>query len=480
MTEHGPDWSAYQRLDDAAIIDFLTSTAGVLTDHGIISSKDTDNLRLVLSGLNPGAGGRTLILAIKRERAEYLELLLARFGINGLCLNILRFTIRNCLMATTASLGQIGQALLKRAELLFNRPFLLQSDGHPERQVLFSALIVDFVSSIANTCQVIGDELGNLARMAPCDLPLSTAKDEEIDRDIAAALGFASIDQHCLPGYITEDSKRKIAQALVAMADNAMQFAEQLIWNTSEEAAHDLISAGELLKLESQRLAAMDLPRGESLVIWEVRRRHIIECIVGLNQTIDLVGNSLVAALGVEITRPTQLVTESGKRRLIFDLMASGLPSKRAKLAVSDLLSYLSNNALRPEQVLPAELNRINPDLTSSSLNTLGILFNDSSLMTLAASEKKTTLIRASGLAKIFGNISPTAVVAMLFLILSGGCGLKTAPQSTVSELRPDIPFHITEPSKAVDESRRGQETQAAPQLKAGEGGDGNVERKSF
>ena len=111
MTEHGPDWSAYQRLDDAAIIDFLTSTAGVLTDHGIISSKDTDNLRLVLSGLNPGAGGRTLILAIKRERAEYLELLLARFGINGLCLNILRFTIRNCLMATTASLGQIGQAL---------------------------------------------------------------------------------------------------------------------------------------------------------------------------------------------------------------------------------------------------------------------------------------------------------------------------------------------------------------------------------
>jgi hypothetical protein len=57
---------------------------------------------------------------------------------------------------------------------------------------------------------------------------------------------------------------------------------------------------------------------------------------------------------------------------------------------------------------------------------------------------------------------------------------LKTSPQSTVGELRPDIPFHITEPSKAVDDGHRGKETQAAPQLKAGEGGDGNVERKSF
>ena len=480
MTEHGPDWSAYQRLDDAAIIDFLTSTAGVLTDHGIVSSKDTDNLRLVLSGLSPGVGGRTLILAIKRERAEYLELLLARFGINGLCLNILRFTIRNCLMATTNGLGEIGQTLLKRAELLFNRPFLLQSDGHPERQVLFSALIVDFVSSIASTCKVIGEELSNLALMAPCDLPFFTAKDEDIDRDIAAALGFAGIDQHCLPGYITEDSKRKIAQALIALADAVLQFAEQLIWNTNEEAAHDLISAGELLKLESQRLAAMDLPRGESLVIWELRRRHIIDCIVGLNQTLGIVGNNLVSALSVEISGKPQLVTESGKRRLIFDLMASGLPSNKAKAAVSDLLAYLSSNALRPEHVLPAELNRINPDLTGSSLSTLGIMFKDSSLMTLAASEKKTTLIRASGLVKIFSKVCPAGVVAIVCLILSTSCGLKTAPQSTVSELRPDFPFHVTEPSKAVDGSRRGKETQPAPQLKAGEGGDGNVERESF
>jgi hypothetical protein len=100
--------------------------------------------------------------------------------------------------------------------------------------------------------------------------------------------------------------------------------------------------------------------------------------------------------------------------------------------------------------------------------------------MTLAASEKKTTLIRASGLAKIFGNISSAVVVAMLLLILSAGCGLKTAPRSTVGELRPDIPFHITEPSKAVDEGYRGKETQAAPQLKAGEVGDGNVKRESF
>ena len=251
MSDEVIDRRTDQRLDDAIIIDFLTSTASVFSKFGIISSKDTDNLRLALSGIASDSTGRTLLLALERERAEYLDLLKARFGTASLSLNILRFSMRAPLLSLVKTLSDVGQSLLKKAELLFNRPFLLQVDGHPARQVLFSTVIVDLAAAVADACQVVNGHLSQLNLMVPCGLPLKCELDRNLDLELAQALGFHGLDPHSSPDFVTSAVKKRVAEAGQSLAENFILLAEQLLWNTSEEAAHDLLSAIELFKLDS-------------------------------------------------------------------------------------------------------------------------------------------------------------------------------------------------------------------------------------
>ncbi len=478
MSEQVNDRRTDQRLDDAIIIDFLTSTASVFAKHGITSSKDTDNLRLSLSGLASDPSGRTLLLALERERAEYLDLLKARFGTAGLSLNLLRFSMRPPLLGLIGVLSEVGQALLKKAELLFNRPFLLQLDGHPARQVLFSTVIVDLAAAIADTCQLISDNLGHLNQMVPCGLPLVTESDQVIDLELAQSLGFNQLDPNSSPDFATAAVKRRIAEASQSLAENLAHLAEQLLWNTSEQAAHDLLSAIELFKLDSQRLGSMDLPRNDSLVLWEVRRKYVLECIQSIEKNLRKVGLALFEALSFEIVRKPTLMTDAGRRRLKFNLIANGISPARADEAVSALLNYLMTQNLAPSQLLAAELNRIHQDLMPATLVTLVDLVNDSSLMNGAPQDKGITLKKASSLAKTLRSLSVVAPLAIVVFMALPGCGLKTAPQSAVNELRPDIPFRYFESSKSVDAQTNGKETQVAPRDQAGEGVNGQLAKQ--
>ena len=90
MVEHAVDWQAFQRLDNALVVDFLTSTASALCENGVISPKDTDNLRLVLSGINSASESRerSLLIELTKQHAEFLGVMTARFGALGVCLNL--------------------------------------------------------------------------------------------------------------------------------------------------------------------------------------------------------------------------------------------------------------------------------------------------------------------------------------------------------------------------------------------------------
>jgi hypothetical protein len=70
------------RLDNAVVVDFLTSTAGALNERGMLEAKDADNLRLALSGIGAAGDLRELpvLVALDRQRAEFLHVLEARFG----------------------------------------------------------------------------------------------------------------------------------------------------------------------------------------------------------------------------------------------------------------------------------------------------------------------------------------------------------------------------------------------------------------
>lgn len=458
MGEHSVDWQAFQRLDNALVVDFLTSTASALCDKGVISPKDTDNLRLVLSGIHsaPESRERSLLIELDKQHAEFLALMTARFGTTCLCLNLVRHTLRGVLGETRRTIAEFGQALVKRSELLFNRPFYVFQSGRCQRQTLFSTVIIDFSEALAESCRLLDEALESLAHMNPSDLAPAAPADREVDLAIAKALGFKALVTHSLPSHAETEAKRKVAQALALVADAASEISEQLTANTGAEAAYDVVAACEWLKAECQRLTFLELPQSESVMVWEVRRRNLSSCIQGINEALKLVAGASLASLGQEQTTVAVRHPESVKRRIVFDLIAAGVAPGKAQEAAVALFDYLQKNQLAPTQLLVAELTRIHPSLLPRSLEALNALAQGATLTPHATNEKTQTMARAKRLAAAF------ALSAVL-----GGCGLKTRPKNDVLELRPDIPFRASEVAhpgtKGIDSPQQDKETSGVP-----------------
>jgi hypothetical protein len=457
--EHSVDWQAFQRLDNALVVDFLTSSASALCEKGLVSPKDTDNLRLVLSGIHsaPEARERSLLIELDKQNAEFLGLMTARFGTSFFCLNLLRHTLRGNLAETRKTIAEFGQALVKKSELLFNRPFHVFQSGRCQRQTLFSTVIIDFSEALAEACRLLDTALEALALMNPSDMTPATPADQEVDLAIAKALGFKGLVAHSLPAHTEAEAKRNVAQALALVADAASEISEQLTANTGAEAAYDVVAACEWLKAECQRLSFLELPQSESIMVWEVRRRNLSSCIQGINEALKLVASASLASLAHDQGIVQGRYPEAVKRRIAFDLIAAGQAPAKATEATQALFDYLQKNQLTPAQLLVGELTRIHPSLMPRSLETLVSLGQSSGLTPHATSEKTTTMARAKRLAAVF--VAATTLM---------GCGLKTRPKSDILELRPDIPFR-------VDSAPKDKETSALPP--GGPGSDVTVKK---
>ena len=435
----GSDNAANQRLDQASVVDFLTSTAGALCDFGVISTKDTDNLRLALSGIANAPSERSLLVELGLQNADFLALLTVRFGTVGVCLNLLRHTLRSPLEETAKILLNFGQALVKKAELMFNRPFRIYR----------------------------GAALQDLGTMNPNDLAGADDTDIALDEAIAQALGFRGLLRLTLPVQSETEAKHKIAQSLEMVAEAATHLAEQLAANTGEELAHDVLAACEGLLAECQRLNLLEFPRSDSLLVWEVRRRHLISCITALNAALADVSRTSLAAIGPDLTNTVGPLPESAKRRLTYDLMVTGVTPAVAAEAVQDLLTYLGANKVEPHTLLPGELHRIHRQLLPQTLESLKAFKADAALMAGAGRDKKLTMERVVRLSKSFQNaasqVTITASLLMILLIVSS-CGLKTRLESSITEMRPDIPFRTAAPVKPVDATKSGKDTRGTTQ----------------
>jgi len=439
------DWQAFQRLDNANVVDFLTSTAGALCEQGVLGPKDADNLRLVLSGVLPEAREKPILLALSGQSAEFLSVLEARYGTTGFCLNLLRHTLRGQVAETQRLLAGWGQELLKRAELLFNRPVVVVAGGKPEGHVLASTFLVDFAETLAGACQGLEGVLADLGRMNRHAMAGTAPDDETLDLAVATALGFTGLVDHSLPAHAEHALKRQIAGTVGVVADAAREVAEQLVANGAPTGS--VAVACEWLHAEAQRVGLVELPRTASLLAWEVRRRNLIAALAGLNEALRLLVKASIDVLTADAFRTTAAatLTEAARRRVAFDLVRGGVLPGKAWDAAGELLQYLRDHRLTPREVLPGEVTKINPLLTPAALATLVALAEGNILMTSASAQKSTTQTRARRLAAAFAAAAPVVVLALAVLL--PGCGLKTRPQSDINDFRPDIPFR-SEPRK--------------------------------
>ena len=456
------DAHTLDRLDQALVVDFLTSMAAIFGEAGLMSPKDMDNLRLVLSGIST-SGDRTafappLIIQLADQRAEFLDFLAVRFGMAGFCSNLTRHALRSSLEDTERLLADFGQALLKKAEIFFNRPFRVWRAGRCVKITLTSTVLADLAESLAAAKALVTAVRSELGMMHPCDFALGPTEERDLDLALAAALGFSAVEQTAIPFGHDGEVRRKLTQALALVADATAEFSEQLAANRGEDAAHDAVAAAEWLKAEGQRFALMALPTTESLLAWEVRRRSLMTALHGTNLAL----RRLMDATMIALTRDHRQVAgpaphpESLWRRLAFDLIKGGTAPALAREAVAALNRYLELHQLGPRQVLVGELSRIHPALTADTLATLSKIVDDLATMSLAATEKSATMSRVRSLGRFFASALPnaaTTLVLLLALAATSACGLKTRPTSDVDELRPDVAYRGEAARKASDGS---------------------------
>lgn len=436
------DWTAFRRLDNAAVVDFLTSTAGALAEGGQLGLKETDNLRLVLSGVMPDAGDKPILLELARQNAEFLAALEARWGTVGYCLNLMRHTLRTQLVETRQTLAQLGEGLLKKAELLFNRPLEVVLGGSGQKQVLYSTFLVDFSEALAESCSGIDTAIVELNRMNPHAMAAPTDEDRAVDEAVARALGFKDMVRHSLPGATELALKRQIAAALEAAADAARAVAKQLAANAGH--GYGITVACEWLTAEGRRLASMELPDSDNLVDWEVKRRSLITAVASANEALKLMSGAMLDALQADQGEPATTSTPVGlaaKRRVVAQLIKQGTAPTKAWVATEALATYLTEHKVSPRAVLAGELTKIHAALTPSALEALARLDEGQGLMTYASAEKTQTTLRARRLGETFKGVLLTVALIASAGTFLGGCGLKTKPVSDVVDFRPDLPF---------------------------------------
>ena len=112
------DWHTFLKLDNAATIDFLSSYASALATEGLISDRSVENLKISLATVTPqlATTDKSILTLLAENDAEFIQILTARYGVTGFAWNHMRFSTRNLLSESCATLASWADQTLKKAE----------------------------------------------------------------------------------------------------------------------------------------------------------------------------------------------------------------------------------------------------------------------------------------------------------------------------------------------------------------------------
>lgn len=439
-----------EHIDNALIVDFLTTSAGIFNKHGYLSFKDNDNLRVALSSVQSDEEERSLPLlqTLVKQDIEYLYVLFSRYGSSRLGSNVFRYTLRPSLHRIIQSLSEWGDQLIPLAKRCFNRGFILYSGNDTEMQCLYSSILLQLAQSIDHTCQKLWDLDKICSSYFPHAMTTSEETEYTLDQQISEALGFESLCFEPFPHLSNKIIGSSIADCIEMILDTTLEISWQMVQKGPLEHEPTLSVLCEWTYSECQKLRQGPLTRSSHLLSWDIRRIIFLNALGCIQSSIGKLQQSfydLVAEHQRESFAAGAIhnVGKDLERRITTDLIADGSPAKKAKTAASELFSYMEKNTLEPTELLDAELGKINHMLTPKSLKLLRDFCTSQEYVKVAIGEKKKTLDRANCLSEQFKSYLMQLEklgILMLSLLMVISCGIKGAPKSDNLDYRPQMP----------------------------------------
>ena len=451
-TKIDPSELSFTKNDNYSVVDFLSSTASVLAASELIGQKDLDNVRVALSGIQSDNEMRELplLLCLIEQNAEIVKIIAMRYGTERFSLNLLRYTMRSILAETTSILGVWGEQLLSKAELLFNRPFVVMGvDQKPLRRMLYSQVLVDFAGVLAEACKELTEVRAALSYIHGADFAAMTDEDKALDQTIAESLGMAGIKTDPNPYADELTLKERVSRVVERVAEYTAEVFNQISFNTNSPANTHALMGVERLRADAQRLIGLRFTTGGSLPAWEARRISVLSSLHTVNAAAAALATTSLSAIGKGTEAKPMLpwqIPANVNRRVTADLVAGGVSINKAEDAVTMFNNYCRDRNIGPKDILPGELAKISIHLLPRSLTLFHKLNAESTVesVVFTTEDKRITLEKSQRLMKGFKTTLASLLTFFAVIgigLTNSGCGIKTSPKSDVVDFRPDIPY---------------------------------------
>jgi len=443
------DWHTFLKLDNAATIDFLSSYASALATEGLIADRSVENLKISLATVTPqlATTDKSVLTLLAENDAEFLQILTARYGVTGFAWNHMRFSTRNLLSESCATLASWADQTLKKAELFMNRPFVSHALSGQSRRELFPSVLMHAAKSLHDTAKDLKEVLLELSLMRQADVLDTSGEQHECEYRIALQVGFSGLESETLSFCRTElRSIRKIISAFEEMAISIPQIIAGISENTATLPGSKKLEAEcEILAADCQRLSGARLNVSTNLNVWETRRLGFLHEIFSLNHQMAQVAKLFSDSVSPkEKLSDLELLTTDLERAISCNLIKRGTGANIASLAAKDFIHYCIQHKTSPATLIAAELKKINHNLHDDTLALASQLASDSFTATPGGSAEKTRFLEAAKkIRKALNVTSPFSVTLGFFIcaILFGSCGVKTNVVSEGVDPIPSIPF---------------------------------------
>lgn len=405
--------------------------------------------------------GASLFQQLTHEKNAAFNILQARLGpynLNGL---LFRWTTSKALENFNYAIWSFAQELLNKAELMFNQPFYLYSGKTCVQRGPFSYFLVETAGELHKNA----DDLHLLVRdLRKWSLPKKT--DHTFEATLATHLGFESDEDVGLAEWKLHELLRKTWLQLELLAEFNSHVLKQLSANIKMEAEEPklrfLLEDFQSILMSSKGSAPIDFSTAD---VMESKRLRML---AAMGECKDIAIEFYQGLLDtIKTSRiPSQVPNiwpENESRSIINHLLDRGIAITDARQALAALVLYCHDHAVSPEQLLEAELQRIHPFFDNSSSLFLRKASTTDRLSESFNEEKHQIVHKKDHLLQsINQRLLGITAVAFLLVTLGGGCGVKTAPRSTVLDVKPTVPYH----AEQRNYPKKNSEEPAAPPTK--------------
>lgn len=492
MLGAGTPRSDLQTIDNATILEFLSSLLGGFGQLQWTDQKTSDSFRSVIAGIQWQSSRRNLpmLLQLVEQDPGVIAFAATRLSTQGLIGNLFHYSMKHVLADLTQSCRILSQVFVDKAKLKLNHETQIwqhaQLVGHisvGEKLVLCAEGARDFVN-------FLGQLRPKLDQWIPQQIEPRSDADDDADEVLRQRLAFHT-SREASPYFITEENPhlQQLAAQTLLFANTLLQHLSQLgsqfgrgyLMEILADTSH-IKSIAQMLQLtqfepnHQQAGHSLDQPYfdsqyldlqsggGERILLHELTRQRIMYFLHDLRFACETLASSVLQGVGVQATEinsqhenstAIQNTTKQIKRvasmwvkHLQSELMLKGVSEADSFRAASKITHYLESQNLNFSEVLASEIQRLDPVL-QTYFPDLKVKLSQPQAPRLPLKKRLLTRIEAV-LSSLGSGTLALMLIGVLGTSMSWSCGIKKPPVSVLETIRPSIPFKariIAEPS---------------------------------